>query len=258
MADDFPESLQQYAVPPASKNMAGQKVPGAKARRRSAVKAQPPRTGEPDIHDQLAMISGGAIKHSRSGESPYATGEAVAEPSELGPVKDPDIPEDFDPFDVTPPAESGADRKISPQEAALRKQAVLQELGVPARKPADDTGREAPATSVRTVPASYSRTQECGPRDKYLMQSQRIQLELADGTFTLPVIDVRESRLSVLLLLPLRDNATIFIPRPGTKMTLTYGKENKAVSVYYPGTYVEIEELGAGFMTLIKADAEPA
>jgi hypothetical protein len=95
------------------------------------------------------------------------------------------------------------------------------------------------------------------PKDlvgNYLRQSKRVSFELADGSFSLAVIDVVESRLALLILLPISATATIFVPKPGTQLIVSFG--GKSIKAYYPGTYSEVPELQTGFMSLIKAEAE--
>lgn len=88
--------------------------------------------------------------------------------------------------------------------------------------------------------------------EKLLKQRKRVTIELADGQFSIPIIDFRESRYSVTVLVPIDDSATTFIPKPGTELTLTCGQA--IVKAFYPGAYVEYPELNCGIMTFIKAD----
>lgn len=253
---EFPESLQQYAIPRAGDNKAGQKLQqpapqtAAKPIKKKAAVAQAKQalermSSKPDIHQSISQVSGGAIKHGK--DSPYVTGEVMPRPS------DPAIAGDtgFDPFASTP--DDG--RSVDPIRLQAMKNAALHEMGV-------DSDDDIPLNLPKSLPPRFREESNVanivGPVDlkvaKYLDKSTRVMLEVSDGTFTLPVIDVKESRLSMLLLLPLRDNATIFIPKPGTQLFLTHN--GVTTKVYYPGTYAEVPELNTGFMSLIKADAE--
>ena len=198
----------------------------------------------PNLHQAIDQATGGAIQHGK--DSPYATGQIQPQAS------DPDIAGDtgFDPLESTPINTDRPQRKLDPIELQARKNAALHELGV-------DSDDDIPLNLPKRHPyVMDNRTSQpaIGSEPAYLDKTTRVMLEVSDGTFTIPVTDVKESRLSMLLLLPLRDNATIFIPKPGTQLFLTHN--NKVTKVYYPGTYVEVPELRTGFMSLIKADAE--
>lgn len=276
MADEFPSSLQQFAVPRAGDNKAGQKsqtpkaVPAGKKKpaQKTVVTAAKQaltrmQSRAPDLHQAIDQASAGLIKHGK--ESPYATGEVIPESSEAGIVPS----GDFDPFESSP-ATGGLGKKLDPIAIQARKNALLNELGalddglqnqnltedqvrsvesldeeIPIHLPKSDAQRAREALDI---------VRRAKSEPEYLSKTTRVMMELTDGTFTIPVTDVKESRLSMLLLLPLHENATIFIPKPGTQLFLTHN--NRTTKVYYPGTYVEVPELRTGFMSLIKAEAE--
>ena len=253
---DFPDALLKDAVPRADANTAGIKAPlnmiygrpanaqvRPKAGKKPAAKAQPApepqRAGSQrgrsvtgrDMLAQAEALSGGKVK-SFKGESPFLSGDHVPESSAVGDAE-------FDPFDVDSVNAVVASNLGSLDELEARVMAQ------PAKT------RSYAARVVDPEPAA----QEVPQAEAYLTQKcSRILLEVADGTFGLPVIGVKESSLSILVLLPLREDASMFIPKPGTRMTVTY--RNVTHKVYFPGTYAEVEELGIGVMSLIKADEE--
>ena len=89
---------------------------------------------------------------------------------------------------------------------------------------------------------------------QYLECRERATLELQDGTFSMPVIDVIKSKFSVTLIIPLDKNATSFVPKPGTALSLRWGDTSE--SVYFPGSYVEVVPLMVAAMTFIRAEDE--
>lgn len=89
-------------------------------------------------------------------------------------------------------------------------------------------------------------------REKFFNQRTRVTIELSDGIFTIPATCVRESKYSVLVIIPLGDSIMAFVPKPGTQLTLSWGDSN--VDAYFPGAYVELPELECGVMSFIKAE----
>lgn len=88
--------------------------------------------------------------------------------------------------------------------------------------------------------------------DVYLSKRGRASMTLSDGTFTMPVIDVKECLMGVTIFLPLSQDQSTFIPRPGAELTLEY--QGKSWKCYFPGTFFEIEELKLMGIVLVKAD----
>lgn len=86
----------------------------------------------------------------------------------------------------------------------------------------------------------------------YLDQRNRVTLQLENGTYAVPAIDVKVSPLGVIILLPnAGDNAT-FTPNPGTQVTVGWG--DKSWPCYYPGTSFDIPELEILALTMIRSD----
>ena len=77
-----------------------------------------------------------------------------------------------------------------------------------------------------------------------------------DGTFTMPVMNIVRSRYSVTLLIPLDPQATTFVPKPGTQVTLTC--RDFCEEVYYPGAYAEVEPMAIAIMTFIRQSEDSA
>jgi hypothetical protein len=85
---------------------------------------------------------------------------------------------------------------------------------------------------------------------EYLEKSDRVTLELQDGTFTMPIIDFVQMPYSVTLVLLLRDDMVTFVPKPGTEVRLTCQTLDE--TVYYPGAYAEIVPLQIAVMSFIR------
>ena len=90
--------------------------------------------------------------------------------------------------------------------------------------------------------------------EEFLEERTRVTIELNDGIFALPAISVRQSSYCVMVLVPLADDLTVFVPKPGTELTLVHG--DARLRAYFPGSYVEYPELGAGVLTFIRIDAQ--
>ena len=88
--------------------------------------------------------------------------------------------------------------------------------------------------------------------DVYLGRRGRASMTLSDGTFTMPVIDVKECPYCVTIILPLNDEHAMFLPKPGAELTLGY--QGKSWKCYFPGTYFEITELKLMGIVLVRAD----
>ena len=94
--------------------------------------------------------------------------------------------------------------------------------------------------------------EDCKKYKEFTEQVGRATIELNDGTFTVPVITVRESKYSVMVVTSMAKDTMVFVPKPGTQLTLSY--KDKSWDVFCPGAYVEFEELGLGILALIKAE----
>ena len=108
---------------------------------------------------------------------------------------------------------------------------------------------QATAPAVRPQP-QYSAA------DEFLKNSQRMTIEVNDGTFLLPIISAKQSQFGIILFLPMAADSTLFLPKPGTEMVVTcrIDGQQRSQRVYYPGTYAEVPELSAIVMSLIVAD----
>lgn len=91
---------------------------------------------------------------------------------------------------------------------------------------------------------------------EYLNDRCRVTLELQDGTFSMPVINIVKSKYSVTLLIPVDPKATTFVPKPGTQVTLTSG--DFCETVYFPGAYAEVEPLTIAIMTFVRTAEDGA
>lgn len=90
------------------------------------------------------------------------------------------------------------------------------------------------------------------PEQVYLMQRNRVSLEMPDGTMAMSCISVIESQYGVTILLPLSKEGSIFMPKPGTSVTVVRGE--KRWPAYFPGTSFEIPELSMMGLVFVKAE----
>jgi len=121
--------------------------------------------------------------------------------------------------------------------------------------PADPVEPARPAANYLQVPALMHDppTQMYvtkSPAEEFLSQKTRVTIELADGIFTLPAVAVRQSTYCIMVLVPLDDDKSIFVPKPGTELTLAH--KDDRLRAYFPGAYIEYPELGVAAMTFIK------
>jgi len=121
----------------------------------------------------------------------------------------------------------------------------------PASKPAAETVRYTQVPEFMGSPPVTAYVTK-SPAEEFLASRTRVTIELQDGIFTLPAVSVRQSAYAIVILVPLSDDRSIFVPRPGTELTLTHGDDR--LHAYFPGAYVEYQELGVAVMAFIKVD----
>ena len=92
--------------------------------------------------------------------------------------------------------------------------------------------------------------------DNFLAQSRRITIKTNDGMFMLPAVDLKTSADCITLLLPLSEDSTTYIPNRGSELTIIWREDNKdrKEKVFFPGTCVEVQELGVIIVSLIIID----
>jgi hypothetical protein len=133
----------------------------------------------------------------------------------------------------------------------------LKEIDEPI-EPTDITREPEAAPAVKDraaqkVEPQSEPTERAGdPFPDFHRKRTRATLELADGTFSIPVIGAQATKYSVCLFVPLSDGAVTFVPKPGTRLTISV--DNVSEEVYFPGTYTEVDSLNLGIMHLIKAE----
>lgn len=88
--------------------------------------------------------------------------------------------------------------------------------------------------------------------ESYLSKRQRLTMAMPGGMMSMSVIDVVQSRYSVTILLPAASDAGIFIPTPGSEITLQWG--DVSVPCYFPGAQFDLPALGLTGLTFIKKD----
>jgi hypothetical protein len=86
----------------------------------------------------------------------------------------------------------------------------------------------------------------------YLQHRGRVNFRLENGTYSVPAIDVRESPLGIIIVLPYGAQDAIFTPNPGTKVCI--GWKGQSWDCYFPGTSFEIPDLGVLVITMIRSD----
>ena len=133
----------------------------------------------------------------------------------------------------------------NPGLAGKSSEAVQAPAGLPDENP------EPAASSYPRKKGRYQTGAQAPSKEKvFLSRKSQLTMGLGGGIFKTPAITVRESEFSVVALIPIGDGSSAFIPGPGAELEL--GFDNKTVKVFYPGSYVEIPELGCGIMTFIK------
>lgn len=244
---DFPEHLQKYAIPKAEENKAGEKwgQPGT------------PPTSRERLMKKATQVVDSVPKGSASPH--MANGVNVDKLNELAPERldpDSDTP-------VNPTGSFGADPMFpDPSEPGLHPRTPLREhenfdptiggndFEVPFQDP---TMLSTPVVKSAgamhpSIPPPVQYVEKPCERCTFLEKEDLVVFELADGTFQVPCLDVRDSRLAVSVLIPTKGMS--FIPKPGTKLGITY--RTSFWTAYYPGTYVSYPELGYTVLMFIK------
>jgi hypothetical protein len=235
MADGYPSELLAVAIPSAAKNRAGIKSATMNAISEESAqrprKAAPPQKKAPPPQKPLpapgkdaaaSIKKQAAMSGIKMGNKPlWMEKEGVPE-AEIPDLRPQPADTNFDPFVGDGSEIPDAVMESGPSSAACRA-----------------PGRVRPSAVAEPSAA-----------DKYLAGKSRITFELPDGQMSMGAVDVRESRYSLLVLIPLREDAMVFVPKMGTKLSVAL--KDKSVKAVYPGAYVEVPELGVGFMTLIK------
>jgi len=88
------------------------------------------------------------------------------------------------------------------------------------------------------------------PHCRMVKVQETLTVEMDSGTFMVPAHDVRESAMGVVAITP--SNGLSFIPRAGTKLTLTY--KGKSWLCYFPGSYASYPELGYNVLSFLKEE----
>lgn len=87
---------------------------------------------------------------------------------------------------------------------------------------------------------------------KYLRRRNRLTFELTDSTITVPVIDIKVSKYSVTVIMPLSDNLGVFIPKPGKDVVLSW--DDKSMNCCFLGSYFEIPELEIFGLSFVRTE----
>jgi len=214
------ETLAKHVVPSANAD-------GTQATPR---KRRPPRTGQP-----AQVWSPAQAQAALSGDLPGRG--AHQEPTDVFEREEVDV---FNPQ--------------TPQERLHALPKVVAEATIPVEKTAQLQNQ--PTTPQAPTPARAPVVPVRSPADNFLQQSQRMTIEVNDGTFLLPIISAKQSQYGIILFLPMAAESTLFLPKPGTEMVITCRIDGQQQSrrVYYPGTYAEVPELSVIVMSLIVAE----
>lgn len=147
-------------------------------------------------------------------------------------------PRDFDTLGGSPEPEPGSPELVAEEE----RMADEYSRRIKAGQSRVGSGEEAPE-QVNLKPSQ---------KDIYLSQRKRVTLELVDGSMSMSAIDVKQSKYGVTVIMPLVAEGSVFIPKPGSEITVVHG-ENRW-PCFFPGTYFELEELGLIGLTFVKAE----
>jgi hypothetical protein len=111
---------------------------------------------------------------------------------------------------------------------------------------------------MRELPAVHYEQPQPSKADTFLAQKSKITIELSDGTFMLPIIAAKKSTYGLILFLPSAEDSMVFLPKPGSQMKIKCVLDGRPEdhTVYYPGTYADVPELGAIVMCLVLADTD--
>jgi hypothetical protein len=157
-------------------------------------------------------------------------------------------PKQHDAFTPTPPDEELEERAEKALEEKLQAAEEVERPSI-----AGEPSVEAPPTPLPEAPAVSKHAQAF---DTFSKSRSRVRFDVSDGIFTIPVIKCVRSKYCINLFLPLSDDTMVFVPKPGTQLSITTNTDGVSATyqVYFPGTYSEIPELGMAIMTLIMGD----
>jgi hypothetical protein len=165
-----------------------------------------------------------------------------------------------------PPIPGGLDDEDEEQteESTMEKRSDFDPLGGQEPEPGDETlvaEEQALRETARGMAQAVADTVERvaqehqikpDPMKTYLEQRDRVTLELADGSMSMAVIDVKQARYGITILLPLKDEGATFIPKPGSEITVVHNENSW--DCFFPGTYFECPELQLLGIVFVKAD----
>jgi hypothetical protein len=150
--------------------------------------------------------------------------------------------EDFDPLGNINP-EPGDPELLAEEQALSEKKAVIipgigaVNNGIVTDMPEAETVTHSPDSGTLFVQTQPGPTLT----EQFLMQRDRVTLELADGCMQMTVIATLPSRYGVTILLPLSAEGVTFIPKPGSEIRIT--KADKSWECYFLGITFELPEL---------------
>lgn len=94
------------------------------------------------------------------------------------------------------------------------------------------------------------------PGNGYLEVRSTVQFGMSNGTYTVPVVDVRPGGSGLVIVLPLGGTHATFIPAARERFEVRFGKISW--KCYYPGTAFEFPELGVMMLVLLQVSDEPS
>ena len=249
MSSEF-ERLQALAIPKAEENKAGEQwgQPGT------------PPTSRERLLKKASLPGGQQVTSVAKGSpSPHAAqGVNLEKLAEVGGNVHPDDEDPINPGPFGPKLDTGLHPAqthdnfdpMSPfPDEGMEVRAELEAHGLTY----DDVApRNIPKVQFPGTPRQLPVRQATCDKCLFLKKEELVVFELKDGTFQVPCIDVRAGRMSVAVMLS--TTGMNFIPKPGTKLEITY-KEN-SWTCYYPGTYTAYDELGVTVIHFIREETE--
>jgi len=106
---------------------------------------------------------------------------------------------------------------------------------------------------VSGTPSEYKHGgAELSRADKYLQKRCRVTLDLADGSLSVEAIAMMQTAYSITVLLPMTPGNSIFIPKPGSEITIRTADVGSVFECFFPGSYFEVEDLQLIGLVFIK------
>lgn len=86
--------------------------------------------------------------------------------------------------------------------------------------------------------------------DDYFARRTRVAFIMPNGTYSVPVIDVRVEENGIIILLPCGGNDATFIPNAGSRFSIAYGGQQ--IPCYFPGTVCTLDVLNITVLAVLR------